>query len=182
MGVSPKGSPLDEPREGPGRLEPPLLRPDVPAAPGAPQAAEQPPAALPVAVPSGVLTRTPQDDRDLFDVVGTVVAGDVVSLVAGSPGAVVLSAGPEDALVIGCAQDSETPPPGRIAVATSRIALCRVDASFGAVAVGDYLTPSPVPGTSMRAAPDGPRAAALGRAIDPLASGTEVIRVLLGSR
>jgi hypothetical protein len=184
IGVFPQGNPLDDRKEGPGRLEPPLLSDGgMPSAPPVvATAAPRPAGALPVAVPAGRPARPPRDDRDLFDVVGVVSVGDVVSLVAGSPGAVALSAGPDDALVIGCAQASEAAGPGGIAVATSRIALCRVDASFGAVAVGDALVASPVPGTAMGAAAGAAAKAVLGRAIDPLESGADVIRVLLGVR
>ena len=98
------------------------------------------------------------------------------------------SAGPGDTLVVGCAQaiapDAAGPSPGagRVAVATSRMALCRVDASFGAIAVGDRLTSSPSPGVAMKAdlGVEGP--ALLGRAIDPLPTGSGLIRVLLGGR
>jgi hypothetical protein len=184
VGVFAQGSPLDERKEGPGRLEPPFLPGGAQPATALHDAADpRPAAARPVAAPTGPPDRQPRVDPDLFDTLGAVRVGDVVSLVSGSPGAVALSAGPDDALVIGCAQASEAAGPGRIAVATSRIALCRVDASFGAVAVGDALIASPVPGTAMGAAAAGAAAAAvLGRAIDPLESGADVIRVLLGAR
>ena len=188
VGVFPKGNPFDTPPGRLGRLEPPVpteglaVPAEAPAPRTADRPAEPPRAERIVAERSAAIPRQPLDDRDLFDVVGTIVSGDVVSLVADSPGAVVRSAGSDDALVVGCAQESEAAAAGRVAVATSRIALCRVDASFGAVVVGDRLIASPAPGTAMRAAADAPAAAALGRAIDPLESGTDVIRVLVSPR
>lgn len=117
---------------------------------------------------------------DLFISTGAIDTGDVVSLAAGSPGAIVRSDGPADALVIGCAQAAGTGL-GQVAVATSRIALCRVSAAWGPVAVGDRLSPSPVAGTAMKS-DEVAGAVVLGRAIEPLDAGTGLVRVLLGAR
>jgi hypothetical protein len=122
----------------------------------------------------------PADGLDLFAADGNVELGDVVSLGTDAPGSVVRSSGPADALVIGCAQLREAASP-QVAVATSHIALCRVDAAFGAIAVGDRLTASPAAGTAMKVDPAA-GAAILGRAIEPLDSGTGLVRVLLGAR
>jgi hypothetical protein len=124
--------------------------------------------------------RLPADGLDLFAADGNVELGDVVSLGTDAPGSVVRSSGPADALVIGCAQLREAASP-QVAVATSHIALCRVDAAFGAIAVGDRLTASPAAGTAMKVDPAA-GAAILGRAIEPLDSGTGLVRVLLGAR
>src|SRR5262249_34035072 len=109
-----------------------------------------------------------------------------------APGSVTRSAGATDSLVIGCAQagaessaaalagGGSSPAPAQVAVATSHMALCRVDASYGAISVGDRLSPSPAPAVAMRAAPGISGATILGRAIDPLPSGVGLIRVLLG--
>jgi hypothetical protein len=125
--------------------------------------------------------RSPADGLDLFAAEGAIEAGDVVSLGADAPGSVVRSSGPADALVIGCAQLRETAT-ARVAVATSHIAICRVDAGFGAIAVGDRLTASPTAGLAMKADPAAAGATVLGRAIEPLDSGTGLVRVLLGAR
>jgi hypothetical protein len=131
---------------------------------------------------------------DLFDAEGAIEAGDVVSLVPNVPGSVSRSAGPTDPLVIGCVQlvgaDAATVPPAKgpstsavqVAVATSHVSLCRVDASNAAIAVGDRLMLSPAPGMAMKLDPGVAGATFVGRAIDPLPSGEGLIRVLLEGR
>jgi hypothetical protein len=135
--------------------------------------------------------RPRRSNIDRFSPEGTIEAGDVVSLTPTAPGSVTRSDGPNDALVIGCAalesiaggpEGGPLAVTGPIAVATSHVALCRVDASYGAVQVGDRLSPSPVPGVAMRAAPGATGTVFLGRAVDPLPSGSALIRVLLEGR
>ena len=66
-------------------------------------------------------------------------------------------------------------------VALSGIALCKVDADFGAIRIGDLLTVSPTPGHAMRST-----VLALGtilaKALEPLASGRGAIRVMVMQR
>jgi len=112
---------------------------------------------------------------DRFVAQGAIEDGDVVSLMPTAPGSVVRSAGPTDPLVIGCAQpvgaDSTAAAPrpsmtaGQVAVASSHLALCHVDASNGAIAVGDRLTLSPAPGMAMKLDPGVAGATILGRAV-----------------
>jgi hypothetical protein len=55
---------------------------------------------------------------------------------------------------------------------------CKVDATYGSIRQGDALTSSPTPGHAMFAA--APRSGAiLGKALEPLESGTGTIRVLV---
>jgi hypothetical protein len=57
---------------------------------------------------------------------------------------------------------------------------CKVDATFGAIAVGDLLTSSPTPGHAMRASdPRQAVGALLGKALSPLASGRGLIPILV---
>jgi hypothetical protein len=121
---------------------------------------------------------------DFMTAEGPIEPGDVVSLDAALPGAVRRSAGAGDALVVGCARTTEagTAPEGQIAVATSHIVLCRVDATYGAVVVGDRLVASPTPGEAMKAEKAPVDSTVLGRAIDALTSGTGLIRVLVGAK
>ncbi len=66
-------------------------------------------------------------------------------------------------------------------VALSGIARCKVDASFGAIAPGDLLVSSPTPGHAMRE--DSPLpGTVVGKALEPLASGQGVIRILVMPR
>jgi hypothetical protein len=61
------------------------------------------------------------------------------------------------------------------------VALCKVDATYGPVRVGDLLTTSPTRGQAMRA--DAPVAGTiLGKALEPLASGSALVRILVLSR
>ena len=135
---------------------------------------------------SGTVTsRTALDWVDLLVAGETIEQGDVVSLSKDSPGQVVRSAGMDDALIIGCAQPTESATVAAeagepVAVASSRIALCRVDASYGPVSIGDRLIASPLPGMAMRIDAGLPGAPVLGRAIEPLDAGTALVRVLLG--
>lgn len=57
---------------------------------------------------------------------------------------------------------------------------CKVDASFGAIELGDLLTTSPTPGHAMKAS-DQARAfgAVLGKALEPLAEGQGMITILV---
>jgi hypothetical protein len=57
---------------------------------------------------------------------------------------------------------------------------CKVDAQFGAVAVGDLMTTSPTPGHAMKAA-DPTRAfgAVIGKALGPLVEGQRLIPILV---
>jgi hypothetical protein len=117
---------------------------------------------------------------DRFAAEGIIEAGDVVSLTPAAPGFVTRSAGAADGLVIGCAQPGANG--AGVVVATSHVALCRVDATVGAIAVGDRLSPSQAPGLAIKLDPEVAGSTLLGRAIDPLPSGVGLIRVLLGGR
>ena len=110
--------------------------------------------------------------------------GDVVSLDPEWPGAVLRSGGAGDPLVIGCARDAGAVqvPVGQVAIGTHHVTLCRVDAGFGAVRVGDRLVASSIPGVAMKADPSTVNAAVLGRAVEPLEAGSGLIRVLVGVR
>ncbi|MEP6599955.1 MAG: hypothetical protein ABJB98_10990 [Actinomycetota bacterium] len=69
---------------------------------------------------------------------------------------------------------------GRVTVALVGKVYCQVDASHGAVEVGDLLTTSPTPGYAMKAA-DATRAfgSIIGKALKPLASGQGLLPVLV---
>ena len=69
----------------------------------------------------------------------------------------------------------------RAPVALSGIVLCKVDATFGSIQVGDLLTTSPVAGHAMRAADPAP-GTILGKALEGLEDGSAAIRVLVMPR
>ena len=65
-------------------------------------------------------------------------------------------------------------------IALSGKVFCKVDATFGAIAVGDLLTTSPTAGHAMRASdPTSGFGAVIGKALRPLASGTAMIPILV---
>jgi hypothetical protein len=66
-------------------------------------------------------------------------------------------------------------------VALSGIARCKVDASFAAIMPGDLLVSSPTPGHAMREASPLP-GTVVGKALESLASGQGVIRILVTLR
>lgn len=69
-------------------------------------------------------------------------------------------------------------PVKRVPVAFTGIILCKVDAGYGSVWVGDLLTTSATPGHARRAVHPGP-GTVLGKALEPLEAGTGMIRVLV---
>jgi hypothetical protein len=129
-----------------------------------------------------------------FVVVGEPVeAGDVLVADADAPGVMRRGTTAADRSVIGIvagepgmqfangAAESLGGARGEAPVTLSGFAVCKVDASYGAIRVGDLLATSPTAGRAMRA--DEPAAGTiLGKALEPLASGTGTIRVLVTLR
>ena len=89
-----------------------------------------------------------------------------------------------DTHVIGCVVEARDPSAlrqGEAAVAVSRIATCRAEATERPITSGDLLVVSTIPGHAMAAASPAP-GQILGKALDPLQGGTGLIRVLIGAR
>lgn len=115
--------------------------------------------------------------------------GDVIAMDLSQRGYVRRCALLADPLVVGIAAGSgegcNASQPGeemsalaRVPVATSGILSCKVDAAYGPIREGDLLVASPTPGHAMRA--DNPaQGTVLGKALEPLASGTGLINVLV---
>lgn len=70
---------------------------------------------------------------------------------------------------------------GRIPIALAGTALCKVDASLGAIAPGDLLVVAPTPGHAMRV-PEAKPGTIVGKALEGLESGAGTIRVLVTIR
>ena len=126
---------------------------------------------------------------------GPVSAGDAVVADRENPGLLKLADQPEDPAVVGIVagepgvmlgarrpkeireesgQAVTTAP-----VAFSGIVLCKADASYGgAIHVGDLLTTSSTPGHAMKAGKLRP-GTVIGKALEPLESGTGMIRILV---
>jgi hypothetical protein len=63
-------------------------------------------------------------------------------------------------------------------VAQSGTVLCKVDASYAPIGVGDLLSTSPTPGHAMRSDAAKP-GTIVGKSLEPLDNGTDIIRVLV---
>jgi hypothetical protein len=142
----------------------------------------------------GDVRLTGADLAENFDIGGTISAADTepgTVMVIDADGGLTPSSVPYDTAVAGVVSgagayrpgvvlDERADKTGRIAVALVGKVHCRVDASHGAVRVGDLLTTSPTPGHAMRAA-DPTRAfgAIVGKALAPLAGGQALLPILV---
>jgi hypothetical protein len=120
---------------------------------------------------------------ELFFAENRLEAGDVVVLDPEQAGVVRRSSQAADPHVVGCVVEApEGTSLGRnqAAVAVSHIALCRADATGQAIAIGDLLVSAESPGHVTKAAAPAP-GQILGKALEPLAAGTGLIRVLIGT-
>jgi hypothetical protein len=127
-------------------------------------------ATLPVADPVvvGDLVATDPDRPGLFRLSRSAEDPGIVGVVSGEPGVLLGSSGKG-----GASGDALT-----ASVATSGIVRCRVDASFGAIGVNDLLVASPTPGHAMRTG--NPKLGTIvGKALEPLESGTGIVRILV---
>jgi len=157
-------------------------------------ATELPPAPAPPAVPTTapietlagneMLRHPPQELTASFQTAEPMDAGDVVVADAEYPGHCRLARAASDAAVIGvvvpdpAADAAILAGEDRTAVALAGAVRVKADASYGAIRVGDLLTTSPTPGHAMRST-DHAAGTVLGKALEPLASGTGVIRILV---
>jgi hypothetical protein len=105
-----------------------------------------------------------------------VETGDLLVVDPARPDSVLRARDAEDRRVLGVAVSNTGPDGSRVEVALSGVTLCKVDAAYGPVQPGDLLTSSPTLGHAMRS--DSPRPGSLvGKALEPLESGTGVIRI-----
>jgi len=113
-----------------------------------------------------------------------VQAGDVVWYDPMAPGSLRLAEEAGDPAVVGVVVG----PPGLRFRDRAPIALagtvvpCNVDASQRSIAVSDLLVASPTPGRAMSIEADPGQRTVIGKALEPLASGTGSIRILVMSR
>jgi hypothetical protein len=145
--------------------------------------------ASPAGAPSGHAA-TLEPGLPCFPASGPVEPGDVLvadAVQAGSvrpceaeadPMVVGIAAGPASGCAAGGPSGEGTPAAAGVPMATSGVALCKADTGYGPIRSGDLLVASPTPGHAMRA-PAGQGEAIVGKALEPLASGTGKIRVLV---
>ena len=117
-------------------------------------------------------------------IAGTVRAGDVVTITDAPDGLAVVATQPLDRGVIGIAGGARGATwNGQAPIVVSGVvALCNVDATAGAIAVGDLLVASGLPGHAMRSNGTPVAGAVIAKALEPLDGGTGTIRVLVLSR
>jgi hypothetical protein len=141
---------------------------------GPPQAAPKPEAPEPAAPATPALE---------LDVTEPVTAGDLLALDPSEPGKLRRAGSANDGSIAGIAERDSTFTSGalKVAVTTATYALVKVDAQFGAIHAGDFLVSSETPGHAMAAKTPTP-GTVIGKALEPLESGSGVIRVLLLAR
>jgi hypothetical protein len=117
-------------------------------------------------------------------IAGSVRAGDVVTVTDAPDGQAVTAEQALDRGVIGIVAGSRGAAwTGQAPIVVSGVvAPCNVDASTGAIAVGDLLVASATPGHAMRAKGSPPAGTVIAKALEPLEGGTGTIRVLVLSR
>ena len=133
------------------------------------------------------------DCAEIFPTYGNgIEPGCLVSAVKG--GRVRLSRRPYDRKVVGVVSGLGSVRPGLILnrsaatkahapVGVSGRVVCKADAQFGRIDVGDLLTTSEVPGVAMKASHrDRAFGCVVGKALQPLAEGAGEIMVLVGLR
>lgn len=171
---------------GAATAEPGSAAPEIPAAgPPVPQAT-----VAPVDVRDTVVTpsRTSHALAASFVAAEPVEPGDVVVADAETIGACRLARAASDAAVIGVVivdpgfgPDPEASGDVRASVALAGVVPVKADAVYGAIRVGDLLTTSPTPGLAMRS-PSNEAGTVIGKALEPLVSGTGIIRILVMAR
>jgi hypothetical protein len=167
----------------------------------APAAAPPPPAPARPPVPAPLTANVPAPDprklappsapsvafpsnSSVVPVTETVEAGDVVSNDPAHPGELRRATSGADPGVVGIvAGDAgsvwrESAP---VALAGAML-LCKVDATYGAIAVNDLLVASPTAGYAMRAGEHPAQGTVVGKALESREAGTGTIRVLAMSR
>ncbi len=89
-----------------------------------------------------------------------------------------IAAGPAEGCKAG-QREEERFAPARVPVASFGIVSCKVDAGYGPIHEGDLLVASPLPGHAMKAQRPIEAGTVIGKALEPLASGTGLIKVLV---
>jgi hypothetical protein len=105
-----------------------------------------------------------------------VEQGDVLVVAPDGASGLVRSALAADRNVVGVAVGPASDGLGPVAI--SGVVLCKADAAYGAIAPGDLLTTSPTPGHAMRAV-NPTLGVILGKALEPLDAGANVIKIVV---
>ena len=200
IGIGKEGPPADRKHKSPPpHGTPPSGQAESPGGPAGrtgpgPVSGAAPAAAPPTGHPSAAVSGTsavPAIGPDRFPagaapiaVEGEVHGGDIIAVRPGGGAGLATPAtqGAGEVAVGIVAGDPETAWTGVAPLALGgSIVRCRVDASLGAIAVGDLLTLSDVPGQARRAAA-GDGGPIVAKALEPLAEGRGLVRVLAVAR
>jgi hypothetical protein len=141
---------------------------------------------------SSVVSFEPRSVLPSFPVSEAVEAGDVLVMDPAHAGSVARCAVPSDPRVVGIATAAAAARAGAaertgaevlplVAVAMSNVAFCKVDTTNGPIEVGDLLVASATPGHAMRTTAAQP-GTVVGKALEPLAGGTGVLKILVMMR
>lgn len=142
-------------------------------------------------VNKGDVILTGADCAEEFDIVGVENVESGTVMVINAEGALRISDQPYDKKVAGVISGAGDYKPGLILdrqqsqndrkpIALMGKVYCKVDASYGAIEVGDLLTTSPSPGHAMKAAdPMKAFGSVIGKALRPLDSGEGLIPILI---
>jgi hypothetical protein len=127
--------------------------------------------------------RRPVDPTMTFPVAEAVEPGDLLVLDPDRPGLLVRAANAFDPGVVGIAAGAPVETDGvvRVTLVDGNYATVKADAGYGEIRPGDLLTSSYTPGHAMRAAEVVP-GTVIGKALEPLQTGTGLIRVLVMPR
>jgi hypothetical protein len=184
----PAPSAFDDPRAASPSIStvPPVAPVGAPAAPPAVAPLAGPaPSDAPVATPTIPVPRRRGDDAvsPPVPLAEPVTAGLLVAAASDGTGLVPATGRPGECVVgiVGGQRDTSYTVTAPLAVAGS-VALVRVAADAAPISAGDLLEPSPLPGVARRVDPGVPRGRAIAKALDPLPSGSGLVRALVLAR
>jgi hypothetical protein len=125
----------------------------------------------------------PVSPEPTFPVSEPVEAGELLALDPERPGNLVRAEAAQDPGIVGIAAGASVEVDGELRVALVQVlyATVKADAGYGAIRPGDLLTSSFTPGHAMRATEIVP-GTIIGKALEPLETGTGLIRVLVMPR
>lgn len=135
-------------------------------------------ASRPGAPGEGAITASPAPGQALFNVKEAVETGDVLVLNPANGDELYRCQRPSDPMVVGIS-GGDAGAMGEVPVFQYGTSWVRVDAQYGPIARGDLLTTSTTPGHAMRAPRPIEPGTVIGKALEPLESGTGLIKVLV---
>jgi hypothetical protein len=168
----------------PEPADPPMSGDEAPQEPGAAsETANIETAAIDTIASDRNLAQTQPAVGRLFPVAEPVEAGDLLALDPERPGKLVRATAAQDPGIVGIAAEAPLEIDGemRVALVETNYAVVKADAGYGEIRPGDLLTSSFTTGHAMRATEIVP-GTVIGKALEPLETGTGLITVLVMPR